>query len=960
MIALHKVIWIALVILWIIKESGALLPEPRGNNRLTYTWEKLLQLGSSMVCRIKPSIVLPAEIRPRKRGRRGGVRTRLRRRPFKPPLPSIILSNVRSLRNKMDLLHAKCLVERAYKEACIIAFTETWLNEAVTDAEVDLDNFTILRADRTRGSRKVKGGGVCMYVNNNNIKIHSKVCTPNLEMLTVSLRPFHLPREFPTVVISCVYIPPSANINAAAELVANSANDMQGKYPEAPVFIVGDFNSCRLESVLPSFQQYVDVPTRRGNILDLCYGNITDAYISQARPPLGFSDHNVVFLLPHYKPVLKRHKPQNCSINQWSEGAITQLQGSLACTDWDIFDGNLDERVSVITDYIKFCISTTIPVKTFKKYPNSKPWITHHINHRLKEKQEAFQQQDWVSLKIISRQVKNDIIMAKLKYKEKLEQEFSTMNTKEAFQKVRTLTGYDPKPKLAAITDPAKFAEDLNTFYTRFDTINCSEECKELLETLPIPEPAHPAPFTVEDVRRQLSRCKPGKSPGPDGIQARVFKECATELSPIMHAIFWESYRTASVPTLWKTSTVIPVPKKPRPSELNHYRPVALTSIAMKCLERLVLNIMLPVVGPQLDANQFAYKAKRGTEDAVACLLHPLLQHLESSSNFARLLFIDFSSAFNTIQRHQMIRKLHHLNVPPLLIHWVHSFLSDRPQTVRVGNVTSSTTITNTGAPQGCVLSPFLFTLYTNDCVSPSPITTYFKYSDDTAILALLNDNNSVLGYLESISHFIQWCNNNYLELNVAKTKELVITRSTHSTAGTSTHDPIHINNKAVEMVEHHKHLGLTIDNKLSFGLHTMDIYKRGQQRLCAIRKLRALSVAPHLLLLLYQSILQPILLYCSPCFYNMLTVSNRNKLIRITHRASKIIGLPTPNLSDLNNRAIARKASIIAHDPSHPLNPYFTLLPSGRRYRTLIWKRARFDRSFVPSAISSLNKAPR
>ena len=91
MIALHKVIWIALVILWIIKESGALLPEPRGSNRLTYTWEKLLQLGSSMVCRIKPSIVLPAEIRPRKRGRRGGVRTRLRRRPFKPPLQCLLL-----------------------------------------------------------------------------------------------------------------------------------------------------------------------------------------------------------------------------------------------------------------------------------------------------------------------------------------------------------------------------------------------------------------------------------------------------------------------------------------------------------------------------------------------------------------------------------------------------------------------------------------------------------------------------------------------------------------------------------------------------------------------------------------------------------------------------------------------------------------------------------------------------
>ena len=126
-----------------------------------------------------------------------------------------------------------------------------------------------------------------------------------------------------------------------------------------------------------------------------------------------------------------------------------------------------------------------------------------------------------------------------------------------------------------------------------------------------------------------------------------------------------------------------------------------------------MINIILPFVEPHLDANQFAYRAKRGTEDAVACLLHPLLQHLESPSNFARLLFIDFSSAFNTIQRHQMIRKLQLLNVPPLLIHWVHSFLSDRTQSVRVGTVTSGTKTTNTGAPQGCCSSPFYFILYT-------------------------------------------------------------------------------------------------------------------------------------------------------------------------------------------------------------------------------------------------------
>lgn len=278
----------------------------------------------------------------------------------------------------------------------------------------------------------------------------------------------------------------------------------------------------------------------------------------------------------------------------------------------------------------------------------------------------------------------------------------------------------------------------------------------------------------------------------------------------------------------------------------------------------------------------------RGTEDAVACLLHSLLQHLESTGNFARLLFIDYSSAFNTIQRHQMMRKLQHLNVPSVLIHWVYSFLSDRPQTVRVDCETSPTIITNTGAPQGCVLSPFLFPLYTNECTSPSPVTTYIKYSDDTVVLGLLNNKNSVLSYQDSISHLTQWCSNNYLQMNVAKTKEMLInTPNTNSTAHNVTPNSTCINNVAVEWVECFRY------NKLKFDQHTTHTFKRCQQRLSAIRKLKSLLVAPHLLLLLYKSIIQPILLYCSICYFNILTVTNKNKFTRITKNASKIIGLP-------------------------------------------------------------------
>ncbi len=134
-------------------------------------------------------------------------------------------------------------------------------------------------------------------------------------------------------------------------------------------------------------------------------------------------------------------------------------------------------------------------------------------------------------------------------------------------------------------------------------------------------------------------------------------------------------------------------------------------------------------------------------------------------------------------------------------------------------------------------------------------------------------------------------------------------------------------------MVDSFKYLGLALDNNPSFEQHTKYIKKRTHQRLSAIRKLKGLYVALHLLLLLYQSIVQPIMLYCSTCFVNMLSVTNWVKLTCITNTVAKTIDLPTPNLSELDCKAFTCIATTIAQDIKHPLNCQFTGLPSGCRY---------------------------
>ncbi|KAK2189868.1 hypothetical protein NP493_95g05039 [Ridgeia piscesae] len=286
-----------------------------------------------------------------------------------------------------------------------------------------------------------------------------------------------------------------------------------------------------------------------------------------------------------------------------------------------------------------------------------------------------------------------------------------------------------------------------------------------------------------------------------------------------------------------------------------------------------------------------------------------------------------------------MIDKLQKLDVPAALVHWVFNFLSNRPQCVRVGDIKSPVLVSNTGAPQGCVLSPFLYTLYTNDCRSVDSSTQFVRFSDDTAMLALLNDFASYQSYLSLVVRFSSWCSNNFLHLNVSKTKEMCIDFRRNRTVIS----PIVINGEPVEQVDSFKYLGVILDEKLSFTEHVTAVQKKSQQRLHVLRKLRAFYVDP-LLLRIYRSIIEPLSTYCSICYYPALSVKNRNRLLKISHVSAKIIGLPTPKLSEIIDHAILKKARAVATESDHPLSTFFHVLPSH------------YSRSFVPVAIRMLN----
>ncbi len=282
----------------------------------------------------------------------------------------------------------------------------------------------------------------------------------------------------------------------------------------------------------------------------------------------------------------------------------------------------------------------------------------------------------------------------------------------------------------------------------------------------------------------------------------------------------------------------------PKETGLNIYRPVALTSVVMKSFEKLVLAHLKDINGLSLDSLQFAYRANWSGDDEVNMGLHYVRQHLDRPGAYVKILFVDFSPAFNTIIPNLLLPKLTQLSVPTSICQWINSFLTDRQQLVRLGKYTSRTRTISTRAPQGCVLSPLLFSLYTNNCTSIDPSVKLLKFADETPLIGLIQDGDES-AYRQEVKVLAVWCSLNNLELNMLKTVEMIVNFRRNSPAL----PPLTIMNSTVTALESFKFLGTTISQDLKWDNHIDSIVKKAQQRLYFLRQLRKRILPQELLI---------------------------------------------------------------------------------------------------------------
>lgn len=315
------------------------------------------------------------------------------------------------------------------------------------------------------------------------------------------------------------------------------------------------------------------------------------------------------------------------------------------------------------------------------------------------------------------------------------------------------------------------------------------------------------------------------------------------------------------------------------------------------------------------------------------------------------MLFIDFSSAFNTVIPQHLVGKLRAVGISTPLCNWLLDFLTNRPQTVRVGENSSQTIIMNTGVPQGCVLSPLLFTLMTHDCGARYNSNHIIKFADDTTVVGLIsNDDDSA--YRDEVHQFINWCDTNNLHLNVNKTKEITVDfRRNHRS-----HPPLTIYGSVVESVESTKFLGVHITNDLSWSTNTTSLVKKAHQRLHFLRRMRRANLPPPALTTFYKGAIESILTSSLSVWYGSCSAADQTALQRVVRSAEKIIGSALPSIQDIYPLRCYKRATNIIKDFTHPTHKLFTLLPSGKRYSSMRCKSTRLINSFFPQAIRLLN----
>jgi len=395
--------------------------------------------------------------------------------------------------------------------------------------------------------------------------------------------------------------------------------------------------------------------------------------------------------------------------------------------------------------------------------------------------------------------------------------------------------------------------------------------------------------ISVHEVTKSLSRINVRKAVGPDSIPNWLLRSCAASLAPPVCAIWNSSIRESYTPTIWKSGDVCPIPKVNPPTRVEKdLRPITLSPQLSKCLEFYPREWLLELYKDLMDPHQYGSLKGSSTALALVELTHEWIAAMEEPGAVLRILFLDFRKAFDRVDHHILLSKLREQNIPAFLVDWLASFLCNRKQRVKIGDITSDWSHMKAGVPQGTLLGPICFLIHINDLKT---VVHDIKYVDDSSLWEKCQRSGKDSQLQEATNQALEWTDKNNMMINTDKTKYMEI----YYGRTPLTLHPITIKENKIEEVPVFKLLGLMINNKITWHDHVEFMCGKASRRIYFLVLLKRAGKSSTDIIDTYMAIIRSVLEYVCIVWHPGL---NKQQSDQIEHIQKRSLGIAHPDLS--------------------------------------------------------------
>jgi hypothetical protein len=742
-----------------------------------------------------------------------------------------------------------------YLDPDVIILTETKLDSTINYTEFLPKNYKgDIRKDRVKG-----GGGVMIAYKTHLVAVEVEL--PNVEAETIWAR--IVQHDGSSILVGAYYRTPSDRTTCTIEVLDSVLNDFDER---SPIILGGDFNAgdidwehnsvaagsdrkalCeKLIEVLENhdLEQLQREPTRNNAVLDLYCTNRPNLVKCISTVP-GISDHDIVVVDSDIKAQINK-KPKR-QVHQWSKANWDLLrEDSLKFQESFLKDY---QNHDIDTNYNKFCKHVeditkqhvpTKPSSSSKKIP----WLTPHLKRLTRKKQRLYNRAKkshkdlhWAQYKSLKSALTKALRKARWDYINGILQlGLDEGNTKPFWRYVYSQkndrSGVAPLREDGRLhSDGQRKATILNKQFVSVFTRD-KPGCETTLSGPSYP-PIKTLEINTKGVHKLLAGINPSKAAGPDQVPCRILKELASELAPILSAIFNQSLNDGTLPKHWLDAHVAPVFKKGQSCLPENYRPVSLTCVTCKLLEHIICTHIrghMDMYGI-LSPFQHGFRTRHSCETQLLVTLNDLFVSRDKGTQIDCAV-LDFSKAFDKVPHKRLVSKLRLYGIDDPVRRWIQAFLTGRTQCVRVDGEFSSSSDVTSGVPQGTVLGPLLFLIFINDL--PTVLNSDTKcrlFADDCLIYRQIHSISDQIKLQNDLDSLLEWSHTWGMHFNAKKCNIMSVARTTPLSKFYQLGDSV------LDHVDMCTYLGINISNNMSWSRHINQVVKKANSRLGFLRR---------------------------------------------------------------------------------------------------------------------------